>query len=169
MPPGPPNGNHKPGVHPTGFPMPRVPIPQFHGGPPSQPYAIPTRGAVHGPVGAVPHVPAPGSRGFGAGRGNAGAPIGSHLPHQQSTQQNIGNMGSTFNFPALENPNSQPSVGAPLSQPGYVNNVRDAAFIAIYSFFFWIFQPRFLVPNVNNEISPSTLYKFCARAIGQYQ
>ncbi|BBH02978.1 hypothetical protein Prudu_013710 [Prunus dulcis] len=71
----------------------------------------------------VPHVPQPGSRGFGAGRGNAGAPIGSHLPHQQGTQQNVGNLGSTFNFPALENPNSQPSVGGPLSQPGFVNNM----------------------------------------------
>ncbi|RVX00175.1 Regulator of nonsense transcripts 1-like [Vitis vinifera] len=109
--------------HPAGFPMPRVPLPPFHGGPPSQPYAIPTRGAVHGPVGAVPHVPPPGSRGFGAGRGNAGAPIGSHLPHQQGSQQAVGNLGSTFNFPALENPNSQPSVGGPLSQPGFVTNM----------------------------------------------
>ncbi|TQD73599.1 hypothetical protein C1H46_040880 [Malus baccata] len=123
LPPGPPNGTHKPGVHPAGYPMPRAPLSPFHGGPLSQPYAIPTRGAVHGPVGAVPHVPQPGSRGFGAGRGNAGAPIGSHLPHQQGTQQNVGNMGSTFNFPALENPNSQPSVGGPLSQPGFVNNM----------------------------------------------
>ncbi|KAG6782441.1 hypothetical protein POTOM_011841 [Populus tomentosa] len=114
--PGPPNGTHKPGV--AGFPMPRVPIPPFHDGPTSQPYAIPTRGAVHGPIGAVPQVPPPGSRGFSAGRGNAGAPIGSHLSHQQG----IGNIGS-FNFPALENPNSQPSVGGPLSQPGYVNNI----------------------------------------------
>ncbi|XP_038687689.1 regulator of nonsense transcripts 1 homolog [Tripterygium wilfordii] len=123
MPPGPPNGTHKPGVHPAGFPMPRVPIPPFHGGPHSQPYAIPARGAVHGPVGAVPHVPPPGSRGFGAGRGSAGAPIGSHLPHHQGTQQTVGNIGTNFNFPALENPNSQPSVGGPLSQPGYVNNM----------------------------------------------
>ncbi|KAI5327829.1 hypothetical protein L3X38_027225 [Prunus dulcis] len=123
LPPGPPNGAHKPGVHPAGYPMPRAPLSPFHGGPLSQPYAIPTRGAVHGPVGAVPHVPQPGSRGFGAGRGNAGAPIGSHLPHQQGTQQNVGNLGSTFNFPALENPNSQPSVGGPLSQPGFVNNM----------------------------------------------
>ncbi|KAF5477696.1 hypothetical protein F2P56_004313 [Juglans regia] len=121
--PGPPNGTHKSGVHPTGYPMPRVPLPQFHGGPPSQPYAIPTRGAAHGPVGAVSHAPPLGSRGFGAGRGNAGAPIGSHLPHHQGTQQAIGNIGSTFNFPALENPNSQPSVGGPLSQPGFVNNM----------------------------------------------
>ncbi|XP_044504127.1 regulator of nonsense transcripts 1 homolog isoform X4 [Mangifera indica] len=123
IPPGPPNGTHKPGVHPAGFPMPRVPLPPFQGGPPSQPYAIPTRGSVHGPVGAVPHVPQPGSRGFGAGRGNAGAPIGSHLQHQQATQQTMGTIGSTFNFPSLENPNSQPSVGGPLTQPGFVNNM----------------------------------------------
>ncbi|XP_031390942.1 regulator of nonsense transcripts 1 homolog [Punica granatum] len=119
----PPNGTHKPGLHPAGFPMPRVPIPPFHGGPPSQPYAIPTRGGVHGPVGAVPHVPQPGSRGFGTGRGNAASPIGSHLPHQQGNQQTIGNVGSSFNFPALEGANSQPSVGGPLSQPGFVNNM----------------------------------------------
>ncbi|KAK8691018.1 hypothetical protein V6N13_074539 [Hibiscus sabdariffa] len=120
MPPGPPNGIHKPGVHPSGFPMPRAPLPPFPG---PQPYAIPARGAVHGPVGAVPQVPQPGTRGFGAGRGNGGAPIGSHLPHQQGTQQNVGTIGSSFNFP-LENPNSQPSVGGPLSQPGFVNNVQ---------------------------------------------
>lgn len=122
MPPGPPNGTHKPGLHPAAYPMPRVPLPPYHGGPP-QPYAIPTRGAVHGPVGGVPHVPQPGNRGFGAGRGNAGAPIGSHLPHQQGSQQPIGSMGSNFNFPSLDNPTSQPSVGGPLSQPGYVSNV----------------------------------------------
>lgn len=120
MPPGPPNGTHKAGVHPAGFPMPRAPIHPFPGGPPSQPYAIPTRGAVHGPVGGVPHGPPPGSRGFGAGRGGA-APIGSHLPHQQGTQQAIG--GSNFNFSPLENANSQPSAGGQLSQPGFVNNV----------------------------------------------
>uniref|UniRef100_A0A9I9D6N5 Regulator of nonsense transcripts 1-like protein n=1 Tax=Cucumis melo TaxID=3656 RepID=A0A9I9D6N5_CUCME len=122
FPPHLPNGAQKPGVHASGYPMPRVPLPSFHGGPP-QPYAIPTRGAVHGPVGAVPHVPQPGSRGFGAGRGNAGAPIGSQLPNQQGSQQNIGNLGSTFNFPGLESPNSQPSVGGPLSQLGFVNNM----------------------------------------------
>ncbi|GLU05472.1 hypothetical protein SLE2022_225730 [Rubroshorea leprosula] len=122
MPPGPPNVTHKAGGHPAGFAMPRVPLPPFPGGPP-QPYAIPSRGAVHGPVGAVTQVPQPGSRGFGAGRGNAGAPIGSHLQHQQGTQQNVGTIGSNFNFPALENPNSQPSVGGPLSQPGFANNM----------------------------------------------
>lgn len=128
IPSGPPNGNHKPGLHPAGFPVQRVPLPPFHGGPQSQPYAIPSRGAVHGPVGAVPHVPSPGSRGFGAGRGNSGASIGNHLPHQ-GTQPPI---GSAFNFPALENPNSQPSVGGPLSQPGFANNVCNFSLRASY-------------------------------------
>ncbi|KAL2471911.1 Uncharacterized protein Adt_40047 [Abeliophyllum distichum] len=45
MPPGPPNGTHKPGVHPASYPMPPVPIP-YHGAPSAQPYAIPTRGAI---------------------------------------------------------------------------------------------------------------------------
>ncbi|KAG9155797.1 hypothetical protein Leryth_004062 [Lithospermum erythrorhizon] len=121
MPSGPPNGAHKPGLHPTGYPVSRVPLP-YHGGPP-QPYAIPTRGAVHGPVGAIPHVPQPGSRGFGAGRGNTSAVIGSHLPPQQSPQHPIGSHGSNFNFPGLESPNSQPSVGGRLSQTGYGSNV----------------------------------------------
>ncbi|MBA0713758.1 hypothetical protein Golax_012772, partial [Gossypium laxum] len=66
MPPGLPNGTHKPGVQPTRFEMPQVPLPPFPG-PPSQPYAIPTHEAVHGPVEAVPQVPQPGNRGFGAG------------------------------------------------------------------------------------------------------
>ncbi|GMH09266.1 hypothetical protein Nepgr_011107 [Nepenthes gracilis] len=121
VPPGPPNGTHKPGLHPA-FPMPRVPLPPYHGAPPPQPYAIPTRGAVHGPVGAVPQGPQPGTRGFGAGRGSA-APIGSHLPHQQGSQQAVGNLGTNFSFPPLENPNSQLSVGGPLSQTGFVSNI----------------------------------------------
>ncbi|CAH1428983.1 unnamed protein product [Lactuca virosa] len=117
--------------HPAAYPMPRVPLPPYHGGP--QPYAIPTRGGgVHGPVGAVPHVPQPGSRGFTAGRGNAGGPIpiGSHLSHQHQQQQQpigVGVGGSNFNnFPSLENPTSQSSVaGGPLSQPGYVSNMTQ--------------------------------------------
>ncbi|KAJ8433105.1 hypothetical protein Cgig2_020601 [Carnegiea gigantea] len=121
IPSGPPNGTHKPGNHPAGFPMSRVPLPPYHGAPPSQPYAIPTRGAVHGPIGAIPQVPQPGSRGFGSGRGSA-APIGSHLSHQQGSQQSVGNLGPSFNFP-LENLSSQPSVGGPLSQPGFVSNM----------------------------------------------
>lgn len=137
--------------------MPRVPLPPFPGGPPSQPYAIPSRGAVHGPVGAVPHVPPPGSRGFGAGRGNAGAPIGSHLPHQQGTQQAIGNIGSTFNFPALENPNSQPSVGGPLSQPGFVNNV------CTQSFFLHLFAKfLYFIPYWCRHVL-SIIFFFCVR------
>ncbi|KAL8053501.1 hypothetical protein ABFS82_05G076500 [Erythranthe guttata] len=123
MPTGPPNGAHKPSVHPSGYGMPRVPVSPFHGGPPSQPYAIPARGAVHGPVGAVPQIPQPGSRGFGVGRGNSSAPIGSHLPPQQGTQPPIGSLPSNFNFPSMDNASSQPNVGGPLSQPGYVSNV----------------------------------------------
>lgn len=138
--------------------MPRVPLPPFPGGPPSQPYAIPSRGAVHGPVGAVPHVPPPGSRGFGAGRGNAGAPIGSHLPHQQGTQQAIGNIGSTFNFPALENPNSQPSVGGPLSQPGFVNNV------CTQSFFLHLFAKfLYFIPYWCRHVLSIIFFFFCVR------
>ncbi|KAF8380638.1 hypothetical protein HHK36_028127 [Tetracentron sinense] len=123
MPFGPSNGTHKPGVHPAGFPVPRIPLSPFPDGPHSQPYAIPTRGAVHGPIGAVPQVPQAGNRGFGAGRGTAGGPIGGHLSHQQGSQQAIGSLGSTFNFPSLENPNSQPSVGGPLSQTGLLTQM----------------------------------------------
>ncbi|WOK98706.1 regulator of nonsense transcripts [Canna indica] len=120
---GPPNGAHKPGMHPAGYPLARVPLPPFPGGPHSQPYAIPTRGAVHGPVGAVPQVPQPGNRGFGAGRGNAGGPIGGHLAHQQGSQQPMSGIGSVFNFPPLDNPSSQPSVGAPASQTGLMTQM----------------------------------------------
>ncbi|KAF8379148.1 hypothetical protein HHK36_028577 [Tetracentron sinense] len=120
---GPSNGTHMPGVHPAGFAVPRIPLPPFPGGPHSQPYAIPTRGAVHGPIGAVPQVPQAGSRGFGAGRGNAGGPIGGHLSHQQGSQQAIGSLGSSFNFPALDNPTSQPSLGGPLSQTGLMTQI----------------------------------------------
>ncbi|KAL5549613.1 hypothetical protein UlMin_004844, partial [Ulmus minor] len=102
--------------HPAAYPMPRVPLPRFHGGHASQPYPIPTRGAAHEPVGVVPRAPPLSSRGFGAGRGNAGASIGSLLPHQQGTQQPIGNIVSFFNFHASEKPSSQPSM--PFQGPG---------------------------------------------------
>lgn len=115
LPSGPPNGA-RPGLHPAGYPIPRVPLSPFPGGPPSQPYAIPTRG----PVGAVPHAPQPGNHGFGAGRGTL---VGGQLPHQQATQLNVGTIGPSLNFP-LDSPNSQPSPGGPLSQPGYVNTAR---------------------------------------------
>ncbi|XP_075488176.1 regulator of nonsense transcripts 1 homolog isoform X1 [Primulina tabacum] len=123
MSPAPPNGAHKPGVHPAGYSMPRVPLSPYHSGPPSQPYAIPTRGAVHGPVGTVPQMPQPGSRGFGGGRGSISAPIGSHLPHQQVGQSPIGSIASNYNFPSMENASSQPNAGGLLSQPGYVSNM----------------------------------------------
>lgn len=141
MPPGPPNGAHKPGIHPSGYAMPRVPLPPYHGGPPSQPYAIPTHSAVHGPVGAVPQIPQPGNRGFGAGRGNSSAPIGSHLPHQQGGQPPIGSLPPNFNFPSMENANSQPNVAGPLSQPGYVSNVSTIVtfiyFLLLANYILW--------------------------------
>lgn len=94
MPSGPPSGSR---LHPAGYPIPRVPFSPFPGGPPSQPYAIPTRGPV------------------GTGRGSS---VGGHIPHQQATQHNVGTIGPNVNFP-LDSPNSQPSPGGPLSQPGY--------------------------------------------------
>ncbi|PUZ72141.1 hypothetical protein GQ55_2G369400 [Panicum hallii var. hallii] len=117
VPYGPPNGVHKPGVHPAGYAVPRMPFPPFPGAPHSQPYAIPTRG-MHGPIGAVPPVPQPGSRNFGAPRSNTGGPIGGHLAHQQNSQQAMGGIGSNFNYTGLENPSSQPSGGAQMSQTG---------------------------------------------------
>lgn len=93
MPSGPPNGTHKPGLYPAGYPMPRVPLPAYHGATLSQPYAIPTRGAVHGPVGAVPHGPQPGNRGFGAGRGSSGTPIGGHLRTSKAPDNLLGVWG----------------------------------------------------------------------------
>lgn len=148
MPFGPPNGTPKPGVHPAGYPLPRIPLPPFLGAPHSQPYAIPTRGAVHGPIGAVPQVPQPGNRGFGAGRGNAGGPIGGHLVHhQQASQQGLGGMGS-FSFP-LDNPNTQPSVGAPLSQSGLMTQVASLKSH---------FCPAYIQCNIN-----SVAFAWCSR------
>ncbi|RLN36054.1 hypothetical protein C2845_PM03G07610 [Panicum miliaceum] len=122
VPYGPPNGVHKPGVHPAGYAVPRMPFPPFPGAPHSQPYAIPTRG-MHGPIGAVPAVPQPGSRNFGAPRSNTGGPIGGHLAHQQNSQQAMGGIGSNFNYTGLENPSSQPSGGAQMSQTGLMTQM----------------------------------------------
>ncbi|GLJ46454.1 hypothetical protein SUGI_0979100 [Cryptomeria japonica] len=118
-----PNGSHKSGVHPSGFPFPRVPVPPYPGAPLGQPYAIPSRGGVHGAIG-VPQGPQTGNRGFGAGRGSAGGPIGGHLPHQGSRQP-IGSIGSGFNFAGLENPASQTLVGGPLSQTGLLTQLPN--------------------------------------------
>ncbi|KAG8080499.1 hypothetical protein GUJ93_ZPchr0007g3576 [Zizania palustris] len=119
---GPPNGAHKPGVHPSGYPLPRMPFPPFPGAH-SQPYAIPTRGSLHGPIGAVPLAPQPGNRNFGP-HANTGGTIGGHLAHQQNSQQAMGGMGSTFNFPGLENPSSQPSGGGPMSETGLMTQMH---------------------------------------------
>ncbi|KAG2645480.1 hypothetical protein PVAP13_2KG426600 [Panicum virgatum] len=122
VPYGTPNGVPKPGVHPAGYAVPRMPFPPFPGAPHSQPYAIPTRG-MHGPIGAVPPVPQPGSRNFGAPRSNTGGPIGGHLAHQQNSQQAMGGIGSNFNYTGLENPSSQPSGGAQMSQTGLMTQM----------------------------------------------
>ncbi|KAG2645481.1 hypothetical protein PVAP13_2KG426600 [Panicum virgatum] len=105
-----------------GYAVPRMPFPPFPGAPHSQPYAIPTRG-MHGPIGAVPPVPQPGSRNFGAPRSNTGGPIGGHLAHQQNSQQAMGGIGSNFNYTGLENPSSQPSGGAQMSQTGLMTQM----------------------------------------------
>ncbi|GJN32352.1 hypothetical protein PR202_gb20855 [Eleusine coracana subsp. coracana] len=118
---GPPNGTHKPGVHSAGYPVPRMPFPPFPGGPHSQPYAIPTRGSLHGPIGAIPPVPQPGSRNFGGPRSSTGGPIGGHLAQQN--QQAMGGMGSAYNFTGLENPSSQPSAGGQMSQTGLMTQM----------------------------------------------
>jgi len=119
-----PNGNPKSGMHSTGFPITRVPLPPFHGAPLSQPYAIPSRGGVHGPIG-VPQGPQTGNRGFGAGRGSAGGPIGGHLSHHQGSRQALGSLGSGFNFAGLENPASQTLVGGPLSQTALLTQLPN--------------------------------------------
>ncbi|VAH45789.1 unnamed protein product [Triticum turgidum subsp. durum] len=119
---GPPNGAHKPGVHPSGYPLPRMPYPPFPGSPHSQPYAIPTRGSLHGPIGAVPAAPQPVNRNFGAPRANTGGPIGGHLAaHQQNSQQAMGSVGPTFNFAG--DPSSQPSGGGLMSQSGLMTQM----------------------------------------------
>ncbi|XP_078446418.1 RNA helicase [Wolffia australiana] len=116
---GQPNGMPKPSVHPGGFPMPRIPLPPFPAGPHSQPYAIPSRGAIHGPVGTVPQVASSsGARVFGTGRGSSGVHIGgSPVSHPPDVSQlsGLGNLGSAFGFP-MDNPNTQPSVGGLMTQ-----------------------------------------------------
>ncbi|KAG0473063.1 hypothetical protein HPP92_014920 [Vanilla planifolia] len=66
----------------------------------------------------MPQVPQSGNRGFGTGRGSAGGPIGGHLAQQHSSQPALSSFGSGFNFASMDNPNSQPSIGGPLSQAG---------------------------------------------------
>jgi regulator of nonsense transcripts 1 len=56
------------------------------------------------------------------GRGSTGGPIGGHLPHHQLGQQ-LGNLGSGFNFGGIDNPSTQASVGGALSQTGLMTQV----------------------------------------------
>jgi regulator of nonsense transcripts 1 len=96
----------------------RAPIVGYSGGPQMQPYAIPSRGGGHGPIGGIPQIPQSGSRGFGAGRGiSTGGPIGGHLSQHQASQQHAG-LGTSFGFGGLDNLATQPSVGGLLTQQG---------------------------------------------------
>lgn len=114
---------HKGGV-PHGLPPSRG-VPGFPSAPLTQPYAIPSRGGLHGPIGAVPQVPQAGSRGFGSGRGSTSGPIGGHLSHHQAAPQ-----ASPFGFGGLDSPATQPSLGGPMTQQGLMTqtlsqNMRD--------------------------------------------
>lgn len=105
-----------------------VPLTGFPNSPLTQPYAIPSRGGMHGPIGAIPQVPQAGQRGFGTGRGSTSGPIGGHLPHHQASQQQ-----TAFGFGGLDSPATQPSLGGPMTQQGLLTqnipslsqNIRD--------------------------------------------
>lgn len=100
-----------------------VPLTGFPSTPLTQPYAIPSRGGMHGPIGAVPQGPQAGSRGFGAGRGSTSGPIGGHLSHHQASQQQ-GALGGAFGFGGLESPATQASLGGPMSQQGILTQMQ---------------------------------------------
>ncbi|KAI8004396.1 hypothetical protein LOK49_LG08G01721, partial [Camellia lanceoleosa] len=119
MPSGPPNGTHKHRVHPAGYPMPRVPLPPYHGRP-LQPYAIPTRGLFMDPLG-VPHVPQLESGVLGLG-------VAILVPYWRSSStparlpQLCWKYWIHFQLSSWRIQATRPSVGGPLSQPGFVSN-----------------------------------------------
>jgi len=119
-------GSQRPGGHHQGGLVPgRAPLVGYPGGPHMQPYAIPSRGGVHGPIGGIPQIPQSGSRGFGAGRGiSTGGPIGGHLSHHQASQQHAG-LGTSFGFGGLDNLATQPSVAGLLTQQGSVTQAHS--------------------------------------------
>ncbi|XP_024357532.1 regulator of nonsense transcripts 1 homolog [Physcomitrium patens] len=100
-----------------------VPLTGFPSTPLTQPYAIPSRGGMHGPIGAVPQVPQAGSRGFGAGRGSTSGPIGGHLSQHQTPQQQ-GALGGAFQFGGLDSPATQASAGGPMTQQGIMTQMQ---------------------------------------------
>jgi len=120
------NGSaHKGGVSSHGglTPSRGVPLTGFPSNPLTQPYAIPSRGGIHGPIGGGPQGPQSGSRGFGAGRGTTNGPIGGHLSHHQASQQQ-GSLG-VFGFGGLEGPATQASLGGPMTQQGMINQMHS--------------------------------------------
>ncbi|KAH8947378.1 hypothetical protein BDL97_11G037900 [Sphagnum fallax] len=123
-------GHRSGGTHHGSLVSGRAPVVGYPGGPHMQPYAIPSRGGVHGPIGGIPQIPQGGSKGFGAGRGiSTGGPIGGHLSHHQASQQHAG-LGMSFGFGGLDNLATQPSAGGLLTQQGSMTqglsqNLRD--------------------------------------------
>jgi regulator of nonsense transcripts 1 len=116
------NGSGQKGGVPHGGGLPPsrgVPLTGFPSTPLSQPYAIPSRGGMHGPIGAVPQGPQAGNRGFGAGRGSTSGPIGGHLSHHQASQQ-----VSPFGFGGLDSPATQASLGGPMTQQGLLTPMQ---------------------------------------------
>ncbi|KAG0598700.1 hypothetical protein M758_12G094200 [Ceratodon purpureus] len=119
------NGSQKGGVppHASLTPSRGVPLTGFPSTPLTQPYAIPSRGGMHGPIGAVPQGPQTGNRGFGAGRGSTSGPIGGHLSHHQASQQQ-GALGGAFGFGGLDSPATQASLGGPMTQQGILTQMQ---------------------------------------------
>jgi regulator of nonsense transcripts 1 len=118
-------GGQKGGVppHASLTPSRGVPLTGFPSTPLTQPYAIPSRGGMHGPIGALPQGPQAGSRGFGTGRGSTSGPIGGHLSHHQASQQQ-GALGGAFGFGGLDSPATQASLGGPMTQQGILTQMQ---------------------------------------------
>lgn len=131
VPYGPSYGGAKPPPipHVAPFVHPRLPLGAYQTGPLSQPYAIPARAGLHGPIGGVPQLPQPG-RGFGIGRGaGVGPPLGSHFQHSQ--QMSGGGLGPGFPFSGLDGPSTQ---GAPMTQQGMMTQMQSQGLRDGFSF-----------------------------------
>eukprot|EP00897_Mesotaenium_endlicherianum_P000723 jgi/Mesen1/10651/ME000009S10446 len=97
---------------------PRMPLSAFPT-PLTQPYAIPSRGGPHGPIGGVPQGPQAGTRGFGMGRGAGGGLVGP-APLGGSSQGHLGgDLGPGFPY-GLDGLSSQ---GGPMTQQGLMNQM----------------------------------------------
>jgi regulator of nonsense transcripts 1 len=128
-------GHRSGGTHHGSLVSGRAPVVGYPGGPHMQPYAIPSRGGVHGPIGGIPQIPQGGSKGFGAGRGiSTGGPIGGHLSHHQASRQHAG-LGMSFGFGGLDNLATQPSAGGLLTQQGSMTQVNHGLSFPVFHMF----------------------------------